>query len=299
MAVLKPSLKAFDQVCRSGSFTKASAKLYVTPSAVMQQIDALEREYGVRLFHRTHQGVQPTEAGAYLYEETQKMLQRAEEVRTRLSTIAEGSETVCIGTSILEKCRLLYDLWALYSQKHPACRIEMVNISAGSNIQDRADLIESLNSGIGWMREWQFLEICRVPIGIAMEKAHPLAGKAVIDPEDLAGQPVGTFQGTTYEGHDSLYRYLGGLGAQLLWLDMPSPSVFWECAFQHRLLLAPLCWSDILAGLTLRPVRWDYALPYGIFSRQHPRDEVRRFIRYIEKVYSGEGPDDIVPVLNY
>ena len=69
-------------------------------------------------------------------------------------------------------------------------------------------------------------------------------------------------------------------------MDAPSPSVFWECAFQHRLLLAPLCWSDILVGLTLRPVRWDYSLPYGIFSRTATRDVAAAFLDFIHKTYN-------------
>ncbi len=55
--MIKNSVKVFMEVCRSGSFTKAAAKLYVTPSAVMQQIDALEKEYGAKLFTRSHKGV--------------------------------------------------------------------------------------------------------------------------------------------------------------------------------------------------------------------------------------------------
>lgn len=297
--MLKPSLMTFAQVCLSGSFTKAAAALFVTPSAVMQQMDALEREYGVALFTRTHQGVRPTEAGLYLLEEVRQMSRRAEGVRARLGAIAAEDGTVCVGTSLVEKCRLLYDLWALYSQQQPACRIQMVNISAETGIPDCADMVESLNSGIGWMRQWQFFEICRVPIGIAMESAHPLSKKAIVAPEDLAGAQVGTFRGTAYEGLDQLHRSLEALGAQMIWLDNPTPSVFWECAFQHRLLLAPLCWSDILAGLTLRPVRWPFALPYGIFSRENPRKEVDAFLRFIKKTYTGSDPDGIVPMLAY
>ena len=296
--MLKPALNTFVQVCDSGSFTQAAVKLYVTPSAVMQQIDALEREYGATLFTRTHHGVTPTPAGAYLLEETRVLARRAGEIRSHLGAIAQGSETVCVGTSLLEKCRLLYDLWTLYIQQDPACRIQMVNISAGV-IPDCADLVESLNGGTGWMREWEFLEICRVPFGIAMEDAHPLAGRAALEPEDLAGQTVVTFQGATYEGVSRLHGLLEGLGAQLVWEEAPSPSVFWECAFHHRLLLAPMCWGDILPGLTLRPVRWSFSLPYGIFSRPRPRSEVSRFLRFIRDTYAGSDPDDIVPALSW
>lgn len=297
--MLKPSLVTFAQVCRCGSFTKAAEKLFITPSAVMQQMDALERDFGVKLFTRTHHGARPTPAGEYLLEEVGAMARRSEAVRERMSAISSEGDMVCVGTSLVEKCRLLYDLWALYSEANPACRIQMVNINAEAGIPDCADMVESLNSGIGWMREWDFFEICRVPIGVAMESTHPLSARAALEPSDLSGEPVGTFRGTAYEGLDQLHREMEAHGAALIWLDSPSPSTFWECAFQHRLLLAPLCWSDILPGLMLRPVRWPYTLPYGIFSRHAPRREAGRFLRFIKSTYNGSDMNGIVPMLVY
>ena len=297
--MLKPTLMTFMEVCRSGSFTKAAARLFITPSAVMQQMDALEREYGAALLVRTHHGVRPTLAGAYLLEAAEELARRSREIRGRLTAIASEDDMVCVGTSLVEKCRLLYDLWALYSEKHPACRIQMVNNSAEGGIPDCADMVESLNSGVGWMRQWQFFEICRVPIGVAMEEGHPLSQKTVLEPGDMAGQQVGTFRGTRYEGLDRLHDLLKDLGAELVWLEYPTPSTFWECAFQHRLLLSPLCWSDILPGLTLRPVRWSFTLPYGLFHRDALRGEAGRFLNFIRATYAGDDPDGIVPMLNY
>ncbi len=297
--MLKPSLTTFAQVCSIGSFTKAAAKLYVTPSAVMQQMDALEQEYGVKLFLRTHQGVRPTEAGEYLWEEVKEMAHRSGQIRARLTAIASEDDMVCVGTSLIEKCRLLYDLWALYSEHNPNCRIQMVNNSMETGIPDCADMVESLNSGIGWMLKWQFYEICKVPIGIAMENTHPLSQQTVIEPSMLENQQIAAFRGTTHEGLSQLFHSLEQIGAKLIWLDMPSPSAFWECAFQHRLLLAPMCWADILPGFTLRPVRWPYALPYGIFSRKNPRKEPERFMQFIQKTYNDKDPNTIIPILTY
>lgn len=297
--MLKNALHTFIQVCRSGSFTKAAAALYITPSAVMQQIDQLEREYGVTLLTRSHHGVTPTEAGSYLLTEAEVMRTRAGEVRARLKEIAAEGEIVCVGTSLLERCRLLYDLWTLYSQERPASRIQMVNVGVDTGVPACADLLESVRSSVHWMREWDFFEICRVPFGIALEPTHPLAARPVLEPEDLNGQTVVAFRNTDEGDLHQVYEALERHGARLHWEDAPTPSVFWECAFRHRLLLAPMCWSDILAGLTLRRVRWPYALPYGIFSRPRPRDEVARFLRFIHKTYNGHDPNDIVPVLTY
>lgn len=296
--MLKPALKVFIEVCKCGSFTKAAARLYVTPSAVMQQMDALEREYGAKLFVRSHHGVRPTDIGGYLLEQAEEMMQRSEAVRSRLRTASEENDTLCFGTSIWERCRLLYDLWTLYSQQKPTCRIEMVNISTEKGIPEGVDLIESLNGGVPWMRKWDFYEICRVPIGIALERNHLLASRNTLTAEDLAGYEIALFKDTAFEGIRELCHTLEEVHSKLIWLDAPSPSVFWECIFQHRLLLAPLCWSDILAGMTLRPVDWVYSIPYGILSRPCPRKAVSDFLRFIQGIYVGDNPNDIVPVLN-
>ena len=53
-------------------------------------------------------------------------------------------------------------------------------------------------------------------------------------------------------------------------------------------------------GAALRDaLRWDYALPYGIFSRTATRDVAAAFLDFIHKTYTGDNPDDIVPVLSY
>ena len=51
-------LDTFIKVADSGSFNKASEELYVSPNAVMKQINLLENSLGFDLFVRTHRGVQ-------------------------------------------------------------------------------------------------------------------------------------------------------------------------------------------------------------------------------------------------
>jgi DNA-binding transcriptional LysR family regulator len=59
-------LQAFLAVARDQSFTKAAAKLGITPSALSHTIRALEERLGVRLLARTTRNVSPTEAGEKL-----------------------------------------------------------------------------------------------------------------------------------------------------------------------------------------------------------------------------------------
>jgi DNA-binding transcriptional LysR family regulator len=56
-------LQAFLAVAREQSFTKAAARLGITPSALSHTIRTLEERLGVRLLARTTRNVAPTEAG--------------------------------------------------------------------------------------------------------------------------------------------------------------------------------------------------------------------------------------------
>ncbi|PLC50915.1 LysR family transcriptional regulator [Pollutimonas subterranea] len=59
-------LQAFIAVARDQSFTKAAARLGLTPSALSHTMKALEERLGVRLLARTTRNVAPTEAGERL-----------------------------------------------------------------------------------------------------------------------------------------------------------------------------------------------------------------------------------------
>lgn len=59
-------LQAFLVVAREQSFTKAAARLDITPSALSHTIRVLEERLGVRLLARTTRNVSPTEAGERL-----------------------------------------------------------------------------------------------------------------------------------------------------------------------------------------------------------------------------------------
>ena len=63
-------LAAFAIVAREKSFTRAAAKLRVSPSALSQTIRNLEERLGLRLLARTTRSVAPTEAGERLLRES-------------------------------------------------------------------------------------------------------------------------------------------------------------------------------------------------------------------------------------
>lgn len=66
-------------IAETGSVTKAAEGLFITQSALDQQLLKLERELGVRLFHRARNRLVPTEAGEIYLRYARQMLGLKEE----------------------------------------------------------------------------------------------------------------------------------------------------------------------------------------------------------------------------
>ena len=292
-----PQLKTFFAVAETGSFTKAASKLFLTPSAILHQVRALEKEFDAELFVRSAKGVTLTPAGEYLEKHGRELLRLDAEIHREIKAIARKEETVCIGTSMLEKCRLLYDLWVLFSAEEKGCGIEMVNIDIGQGIPEKADLIESLNSGVPWMREWQFFEICKVPFGCAVVRDHPLAKKERISFADLRGETVHSINDGSCESISELLARIRENGAKLVINFESGMKMFFFFFFTRNIQLIPMCFQDILINMTAVPLEEDFLLPYGIFYRQQPSPATRRFLDFIELTYGAGNASGIVPIL--
>jgi molybdate transport repressor ModE-like protein len=107
-------LKTLAAVAELGSLTQACRRLHVSQPAASAQIKALEKEFGITLFERKHNGLTLTRAGAALLPDVSRLLEtaanlalRAKGLRGRLSgtiKVAIVSPTVatprCCGSAI-------------------------------------------------------------------------------------------------------------------------------------------------------------------------------------------------------
>lgn len=84
MALPLRAIAVFDVVARCRSLSKAAAELYVTPSAVSQQIHALELHLGTTLLTKAGRGVVLTEAGERYFEMIADDVQRITEATQRI-----------------------------------------------------------------------------------------------------------------------------------------------------------------------------------------------------------------------
>jgi DNA-binding transcriptional LysR family regulator len=83
-------LRMLREVAAKGTIAAAAAALYMSPSAVSQQMSTLEREAGVELLERAGRGVRLTPAAERLVAHTERLLAVLEEAQADVDAVAHG-----------------------------------------------------------------------------------------------------------------------------------------------------------------------------------------------------------------
>lgn len=123
-----PQLETFLCVAESGSFNKAAEKLYISPPAVIKQINLLEGSLGLQLFVRTHRGLQLTEAGKSLVQDTKYIIQYCKDSVTRAkNAMQKSTDIIRIGTSPMTPAQVLVDLWPKLQEDCPNTKFQLVS----------------------------------------------------------------------------------------------------------------------------------------------------------------------------
>jgi DNA-binding transcriptional LysR family regulator len=127
-------LATLDAIARHRSFNRAADELGYTPSAVSQQVVAIERVVGARVFERSR-GPAPiglTEPGRVLLGHARAVLARLEAAATDVDALTQGAAGgLRIGTYQSIAARMLPSLLAEFRRDWP--RIELTLLESGSH----------------------------------------------------------------------------------------------------------------------------------------------------------------------
>lgn len=124
-------IKYFITVVNCGSFTEAAEELYISQSAVSQQISSLENELGVKLLRRYKRRFELTEAGKYLYKHGQQLLGHAAKLQDEVRRIGhnDGSRRLTIGYLKGYRGKELLAAISTFKKQHPQMVIDIVSSS--------------------------------------------------------------------------------------------------------------------------------------------------------------------------
>ena len=287
-------LDAFIKAADNGSFAKAAEALYISPPALIQQINLLEERCGFKLFDRSNRGVSLTPAGRSLYNDALSLVRLSEEALNKARALARSSETtVRIATSLLYKCRLLPEIWARINEQCPELKIEILPMTEYGRREDtfselgsRYDMFEGIYGSIGWKGLCGFLELGRTPICCAVPKNHRLAGMKNLTMQDLSGEHiVMPIEGVSEEmdAFRSDIR-INHPNVQIVDSNYYGVDTFTLCEVNQYILITHPIYADIHTNLVTIPLENDFNLPYGLIYSNEPTAAVRKFIDAVKKI---------------
>jgi molybdate transport repressor ModE-like protein len=192
-------LRVLREVVRQGSFNRAATRLRLTPSAVSQQIAALERSLGAAVVHRSTRGVEVTEAGRVLVETGDAIaaeLAYAEREIDRLAQVDQEQLTVATFTSGGQ--RILPEALIRFSGGYPLVELTVLEcepeeslalVRAGDadlalayHLDRTPPVLPDDRSGLTWTH------LIEDPMRVVLPRDHRLAHRESVAMVELAGE---------------------------------------------------------------------------------------------------------------
>ena len=291
-----PQLDTFIRVADAGSFNRAAEAMYISPPAVIKQINLLEANIGAPLFVRSNRGLRLTEAGRSLYDDAKYIIRYCEEAVARARGASGHREQVIrVGASPMTPAQFLVDLWPKLRAHCPELTFELVPYE--NTPQNAREILKNLGKRIDVVaglfdrpfledRQCDALEIVKAPIRCAVSVSQPLAEKDRLTPEDLYGQRFMLIKrgwnGYLDAMRDDLWQNHPRI--QIVDFDFFSLQVFNQCEREKAAILTIDNWKALHPMLKVLPVDWSYVIPFGLMHAPVPSETVRQFLDAVAAV---------------
>jgi DNA-binding transcriptional LysR family regulator len=184
-------LRVLREVARQGSLAGAADRLSYTPSAVSQQIAALEREAGSALLERRARGVVLTEAGQVLVDHAEVILGALDAAENALAALADLRQghlrMASFATAAASVLPLAIDR---FRARHPGVELTVGQASPTESVarlrEGRIDLALTVDLPEHPAEGVDVIQLFEDPVQLALHRDHPLAAKPDLRLEELA-----------------------------------------------------------------------------------------------------------------
>ena len=186
------SLRAFLQVARLGSVSRAASLLGLSQPAVTLQLQALAREHGVALLERSGRRLVPTPAGEALLDLARPLVDGfdglAEALQVRLR--AQDDDGLAIAAGRVALRRLLPGAAAAWTARMPGVPLHVRSAGgeAALALLRAGDVAFAVGSWLDLAADIDFEPLLESPARLLVPRDHPLAAGADPSPRELAGQ---------------------------------------------------------------------------------------------------------------
>lgn len=280
-------LECFVSVAEHLNFSKASKVLKITQPAVSHQIQTLEEELEVKLFHRTSKSVSLTQEGILFLADAQLILKTALSAKERLG-MREHFIPFELGCHNHMELNLLPPILKRLMQEFPLLRPSirlvpfpsLISLVENSQVQAALGIKEESKKSILF-----FKELCVVPVACVCSPEHPLAQHQALTKDQLKGNFIAC---SPRQISNAVFSAQSGVLA-----DLPPEQRFYTENIESALALAKAgigytLYPDIPqareAGLCYLPVHDLPGISFGVYypyGQNHP--VLKRFLTLISR----------------
>jgi molybdate transport repressor ModE-like protein len=281
--------KKLQQVAQSGSMAKASDVLFISHSALVQQVKAAEETLGFPVFERTSKGVRLTPAGKVFLEEGNSILKNYETLHRKCRDLAgHKSPTVTIGTLPGLRPNLLTVLCKKYKEIHPNVNLVFKSVTFQDYLA--AFLDGEFDIACNFMLNFAHNRLNKPGFGIILckpyrfsicvFKTNPLASLTNVTFADLRGKKLMMHARGVSKADDLLRDYLETNEPLIEILDFPyyGHELILKAALENAVLLAIREFAFDSPSVVYIPTDWDFPFERGIIYRKKCNPEVQDFI---------------------
>lgn len=192
-------LQAFLTVAETGSFQQAAQKCGVTQSAISRQIQALEADLGVPLFHRSAQA-KLTIGGDRLLPRAKKICQEWQNALQDVADLVAGKQSELCVAAIHSICAYhLPPILQRFCQDYPNVQLRVTALGSDRSLKVLKDGLVDLaivmhNRFLTTSPEMVVKVLYDEPIKVLVAANHPLARYEMVPWEELAKYPQVVFK---------------------------------------------------------------------------------------------------------
>ncbi|PLS08344.1 LysR family transcriptional regulator [Neobacillus cucumis] len=167
------------KIAEENNITKAAEKLFITQSALNQQLLKLEKELGTQLFVRSRTNWHPTQAGEIYIKNAKKMVRLKKDTYNQINDLLDIKKgKLSIGLTPERGPEMFASIYPAFYKKYPNIKVEPIEMP----VKQQQHEISMGNLDIGFLTlqhsqktNDEYIYFCSEDIILAVPKAHPLS----------------------------------------------------------------------------------------------------------------------------
>jgi DNA-binding transcriptional LysR family regulator len=185
-------LVCFVALAKHLKFSEAADSLYLSQSAFSRQIQNLENELGVKLFHRTAWTTELTEAGKAIFPMAQNITSQFETAKAELDQYRHDSKARLILSTVSFLSQYnLSDLLFSFMNAYPDIRLEVIECDSSISMDmlqaekvDMSIIFTDKHDG----GKYSYYPILKDKLALLVGKQHPLCARDKVHLSELSNE---------------------------------------------------------------------------------------------------------------